>query len=82
MHRWRPELGATVSLGIGGSLDFIAGRQRRAPAWMSRLGAEWLYRLARDPARMARRYLVRDRAIVGIAWRMLRTPRAQRNFEL
>jgi UDP-N-acetyl-D-mannosaminuronic acid transferase (WecB/TagA/CpsF family) len=42
---------------------------------MSRWGLEWTYRLWHDPRRMAQRYLVRDRAIAGIAWRMLRAPR-------
>lgn len=69
-----------VALGIGATLDFIAGEVRRAPAWMSRCGLEWVYRLFQEPGRMAQRYLVRDRAIVGIAWRMLRAPRGDRAF--
>jgi len=67
-----------VALGIGATLDFIAGVVRRSPAWMSRVGLEWVYRLAQEPKRMAERYLVRDRAIVGIAWRMMRLPKTQR----
>ncbi len=69
-----------VALGIGATLDFIAGRVRRAPAWMSRSGLEWVYRLGQEPKRMAQRYLVRDRAIAGIALRMLRLPREQRTL--
>jgi N-acetylglucosaminyldiphosphoundecaprenol N-acetyl-beta-D-mannosaminyltransferase len=69
-----------VALGIGASLDFLAGKVRRAPAWMSNSGLEWLYRLLQEPKRMAGRYLVRDRAIVRIAWRMLRLPPARRSF--
>lgn len=42
---------------IGAGLDFIAGKQARAPALAQRLGAEWLWRLATDPRRLARRYL-------------------------
>ena len=72
MHRWRSGLGSTVALGIGATLDFIAGHVRRAPSWMSNAGLEWVYRLTQDPRRLAHRYLVRDRAIVGIAWRMFR----------
>lgn len=67
-----------VALGIGATLDFIAGEVKRSPKWMSRVGLEWVYRLAQEPKRMAQRYLVRDRAIVGIAWRMLRMPKSQR----
>lgn len=43
--------GAAVAIGIGGSLDLFAGRVRLAPAWIRRLGLEWLYRLVREPRR-------------------------------
>ncbi len=49
-----------VLLGIGATLDFLAGTVKRAPSWMSRVGLEWVYRLAHEPKRMAHRYLVRD----------------------
>jgi exopolysaccharide biosynthesis WecB/TagA/CpsF family protein len=44
---------------IGASIDFITGKQQRAPTWMQRVGLEWLYRLLRNPRRLARRYLLR-----------------------
>lgn len=69
MHRHQAALGGAVTLGIGASLDFIAGAVKRAPPWMSEAGLEWVYRLVQEPGRMYERYLVRDRAIVGIAWR-------------
>ena len=72
MHRWRDELGGTVAIGAGATLDFIAGDVSRSPSWVSSMGFEWLYRLAREPRRLAHRYLVRDPEIVKIAWRMLR----------
>lgn len=74
----RAALAPAVALGIGASLDFISGRVKRAPAWMSRAGLEWAYRLGQDPRRMAARYLVRDPAIVRVFLRMLRMPRASR----
>lgn len=43
-----------VAMGVGGSFDFIAGVQRRAPAWMQSLNLEWLYRLWREPSRWRR----------------------------
>jgi len=49
-----------VLLGVGASLDFVAGIQKRAPRWMSKSGLEWLYRLAQEPRRLAARYLLRD----------------------
>jgi len=56
----RGALKPAVLLGVGASLDFIAGTVPRAPRWMSRSGLEWLYRLGREPGRLWRRYLVRD----------------------
>ena len=55
-----------VSIGVGASLDFIAGSQKRAPSWMSKAGLEWAYRLGQDPKRMASRYLLRDPEFFGI----------------
>ncbi|WP_373048215.1 WecB/TagA/CpsF family glycosyltransferase [Vulgatibacter sp.] len=60
-------LGAKVILGIGGSLDMLAGRVRRAPSLVQRTGTEWLWRLAQEPRRLARRYLVEDAAFARIA---------------
>ena len=52
--RHRLQLGVPVSLGVGGSFDFVAGVARRAPAWLRRLGLEWLHRLWRQPWRARR----------------------------
>ena len=46
------ELGVPVSMGVGGTLDVIAGRVKRAPKWMQRLGMEWFYRLASNPRKI------------------------------
>lgn len=43
-----------VGMGVGGSFDFIAGTQKRAPEWMRQMGLEWLYRLLREPKRWKR----------------------------
>lgn len=71
MARHKDVLAPAVMLGLGGTFDFIAGEVQRAPTWMSDAGFEWLYRLAQEPRRMAGRYLVRDRAFIGIALRAL-----------
>lgn len=47
-------LGVPVSMGVGGALDFVSGRARRAPPWVRRLGLEWLFRLAQEPWRWRR----------------------------
>jgi N-acetylglucosaminyldiphosphoundecaprenol N-acetyl-beta-D-mannosaminyltransferase len=58
--KWRDQLGVAVAMGVGGSLDFIAGRQRRAPVSFQRLGLEWTYRMVTQPGRLTRRYLLVD----------------------
>jgi N-acetylglucosaminyldiphosphoundecaprenol N-acetyl-beta-D-mannosaminyltransferase len=75
LHDFQSQFHPAVGLAIGASLDFIAGRVERAPSWMSEKGLEWAYRLYREPKRLWRRYLIRDRAIFGIFLRDLRADR-------
>lgn len=63
----KDELNVPISLGLGASLDFEAGNIKRAPKWMSNHGLEWIYRIIQDPKRLAKRYLVDDRKIIGMA---------------
>ncbi|MCD8068124.1 MAG: WecB/TagA/CpsF family glycosyltransferase [Lachnospiraceae bacterium] len=65
----RDRFHVSVALHVGGSIDFEAGVIPRAPRWMRRTGLEWLYRLMKEPKRLARRYLVEDMAIWGICWK-------------
>jgi N-acetylglucosaminyldiphosphoundecaprenol N-acetyl-beta-D-mannosaminyltransferase len=58
LHQHRDQLGVPFLMGVGGALDVVAGKVQRAPVWMRRGGLEWLYRLAQEPRRMWRRYLV------------------------
>jgi len=46
--------GVAVAIGVGGAFDFLTGRVPRAPAWMRRVGMEWLFRLANQPWRIRR----------------------------
>ncbi len=52
------EMAVPFSLGVGGSFDHVAGHVRRAPVWMQRIGLEWFHRLALEPRRLWRRYLI------------------------
>lgn len=63
--------GAAVGTGlcIGASLAFLAGAARRAPGWMQRARLEWLHRLAADPRRLARRYLLDDPPVLAMLLR-------------
>jgi N-acetylglucosaminyldiphosphoundecaprenol N-acetyl-beta-D-mannosaminyltransferase len=56
MQRMRPRLQAPLLVGVGAAFDFHAGLVAQAPRWMQRSGLEWLYRLAREPRRLWRRY--------------------------
>jgi N-acetylglucosaminyldiphosphoundecaprenol N-acetyl-beta-D-mannosaminyltransferase len=54
MHYQR--LGVPVCVGVGGTIDFLAGHRRRAPMWMRQAGVEWIYRMAQEPRRLFKRY--------------------------
>lgn len=61
--------GARIGVGVGAFFDFIVGSIPRAPAWMNRIGLEWLHRLAQEPKRMWRRYILGNPKFV---WRTLK----------
>lgn len=48
-----------LALCVGASINFITGKEKRAPHWMQKLGCEWLFRLLQNPRRMSTRYLAR-----------------------
>lgn len=58
-----------VCMGVGGSFDFLAGAARRAPAWLQRLGLEWLHRLISQPWRWRRIW----NAVPYFSWLVLRS---------
>ena len=62
-------LGVPVSMGVGATVDFLAGHMKRAPVWMQRSGTEWIFRLCQEPRRLFRRY-AKDFWVFG--WKFLR----------
>ncbi|WP_293171860.1 WecB/TagA/CpsF family glycosyltransferase [Oceanithermus sp.] len=54
LHRHKDRLGGAVGMGVGGTLDVLAGEARRAPVWARRLRVEWLLRVGLDPKRWPR----------------------------
>ncbi|BFH70404.1 hypothetical protein J27TS7_22380 [Paenibacillus dendritiformis] len=58
IHQHREMLQAKVAIGVGGSLDMIAGKVKRAPRLWPRLHAEWLYRLIQQPSRWRRQLIL------------------------
>lgn len=59
-------VGVPYLLCLGGSAEFYLGIKKRAPKWVQRLSAEWLYRFAQEPRRLFHRYFVRDVAFVRL----------------
>jgi len=78
VSRWRAKLPPAVYIGAGAAVDFVAGTKRRAPRALQRLGLEWAFRLAQEPRRLARRYLVRGPAFAMVAVRSLIAARRSR----
>lgn len=62
------DLGVPVAIGVGATIDFLAGQVKRAPVWMQRSGTEWIFRLLQEPRRLFKRYAV-DLGVFG--WRFL-----------
>jgi len=60
MHAHRDRVMAPVMIGVGAAFDFLAGLKRQAPRWMQRSGLEWSFRLATEPKRLWRRYLINN----------------------
>ncbi len=60
------QAGVPFCIGVGATIDFLAGSVRRAPGWMRRAGLEWMFRLLQEPRRLCRRY-VTDLWVFGYA---------------
>jgi len=73
MHAHVGRLAAPALIGVGAAFDFVSGRKRQAPRWMQRSGLEWSFRLASEPRRLWRRYLVTNSLFIwGAAKQLLR----------
>lgn len=70
IHRHKERLNVPVMMGVGGTFDFLVGKQKRAPQWMRETGLEWLWRLIREPWRW-RRQLALPQMFVLIFWQKL-----------
>ena len=65
------DLGVPFSMGVGGSIDVVAGLTKRAPGWMQRTGLEWFYRFVQEPRRLGPRYLRTNMRFAGLLAREL-----------
>lgn len=57
-HRNRLKLNVAVTIGIGGTFEFITGSVARAPVWMQKSGLEWIFRITQAPKRLWKRYFI------------------------
>jgi N-acetylglucosaminyldiphosphoundecaprenol N-acetyl-beta-D-mannosaminyltransferase len=78
LQRAMPTIRPAVGIGVGAGFDFVTGRIKRAPRWISETGLEWLYRLAQEPRRLGKRYLVDDPMFLAILARTMREPKIER----
>jgi exopolysaccharide biosynthesis WecB/TagA/CpsF family protein len=80
IERNRSRIKTPVMIGVGGLFDFASGQMPRAPKMFRRLGCEWIWRLAMEPRRMWRRYLIGNVVFMGhaatAAWREAHDQRA------
>lgn len=60
------KLHVPVSIGVGATIDFLAGSMKRAPKWMQQSGMEWVFRLLQEPRRLLKRYAT-DLVVFGVA---------------
>jgi N-acetylglucosaminyldiphosphoundecaprenol N-acetyl-beta-D-mannosaminyltransferase len=58
LARHRESLDAPVCWVIGAAFDFVSGKVRRGPKWMTKNGMEWIFRLFIEPGRLWRRYIL------------------------
>lgn len=77
VHRFA-RLGPATYVAVGAAFDFLAGTKRQAPGWMQRHGLEWCFRLATEPRRLWRRYLLGNLRFARVLLRRDRRARPDR----
>lgn len=66
INTWKDKLSVRFVMGVGGSFDVLAGKVKRAPVFMQKIGLEWFYRFLQEPRRMWKRYLVTNTKFVWL----------------
>lgn len=60
ISKYKPLLKTNINIGVGATVDFMAGEVKRAPKKIQNIGLEWLYRMLKDPKRLFKRYIIND----------------------
>ena len=66
IYNYIEKLDVGIALGLGASIDFMAGNVKRAPKWVSNAGLEWFYRFLQEPKRLFKRYFIDDVQIIKL----------------
>ena len=77
ISRYHKESGVPLSIGIGASLDFICGKQTRAPKFIQKIGMEWIWRMMTNPKRLIKRYIKDFYYLILLANRQRKLMRAR-----
>lgn len=65
LDQYKEILNIPLLIGVGGSFDVVAGKVKRAPRWMQKIGMEWFYRFSQEPRRMFHRYFFGNLTFLG-----------------
>jgi N-acetylglucosaminyldiphosphoundecaprenol N-acetyl-beta-D-mannosaminyltransferase len=71
LNKYLGKMGVSFVVGVGGAFDIIAGKTKRAPEWMQKMGIEWLFRVAQEPKRLWKRYLIGNTKFIWIVLKEL-----------
>lgn len=72
VHKYLNQLNIPFVMGVGGSFDIVAGKTKRAPVWMQKIGMEWFYRFIQEPRRMWKRYVIGNIKFVLLTYKYKR----------
>jgi N-acetylglucosaminyldiphosphoundecaprenol N-acetyl-beta-D-mannosaminyltransferase len=73
INKWKNQMGVQFVMGVGGSFDIIAGKTKRAPLILQKMGLEWSYRVWQEPRRMWKRYFMTNTKYAILLFRELIT---------
>ncbi|HFU7057824.1 TPA: WecB/TagA/CpsF family glycosyltransferase [Bacillus cereus] len=64
ISKYKDALNTNINIGVGATIDFMAGNVKRAPMFYQKYGLEWMYRLFQEPKRMFKRYIINDSSFI------------------
>lgn len=80
INKYKDNIKTNVNIGVGASIDFLAGNIKRAPKFIGNIGMEWLFRLCLEPKRLFKRYIINDTQILKIAFNDYKKRRKNNDF--